>query len=410
MTTTDYYYNNDWKCVEERDSGESCPRKQYVYGIRGRNDLIERDNYLYNSSSGSPSCSSAGKERHYALADAMGSTTAITNTSGTVAERYSYTAFGQSQVMTASFTNRSLSLYDWQTRFHGEQRDAETGYYNYGYRYYLPELGKWPSRDPIEENGGLNLYGFVRNGSVNRIDVLGFGELWTISGINSTTTKPIGPLEDYVGKFLRNAGMKVDKSGHSSAGTVGATNWNYICPGGKPYVGHPWSKEVLDKEVDEYAEKCCKKREYCGKKICVVMIAPKTATLPPKSSCCNIDISVWWDPYDPVPNQGVRGGAVKESQKHWSKYGTAYPVQSKKFGLLGNHAFQPFMQTNPMYQPDWKPDVMEPAGGRRPLSGKNAPNPMDVIRRYKSSCDITIVCHSQGCNMTMAILNRGCKK
>jgi len=213
-----------------------------------------------------------------------------------------------------------------------------------------------------------------------------------------------------IGKFLRKAGMKVDKSDHSNAGTVGVTNWNYICPGGKPYVGHPWSKEVLDKEANEYAEKCCKKREYCGKKICVVMIAPKTATLPPKSSCCNIDISVWWDPYDPVPNQVVRGGAVKESQKHWSKYGIAYPVQSKKFGLLGNHAFQPFMQSNPMYQPDWKPDVMELAGGRRPLSGKNAPNPMDVIRRYKSSCDITIVCHSQGCNMVMAVLNRGCKK
>jgi RHS repeat-associated protein len=171
--TEDYYYNTDWKCVEERDSGEPCPRKQYVYGIRGRNDLVCGDRYLYNSSSGSPSCSSAGKERHYALADAMGSTTAITNTSGTVAERYSYTAFGQSQVMDASFTNRSLNLYDWQTRFHGESRDDETGYYNYGYRYYLPELGKWPSRDPIGENGGVNLYGFVGNDAVNYFDYLG---------------------------------------------------------------------------------------------------------------------------------------------------------------------------------------------------------------------------------------------
>jgi RHS repeat-associated protein len=173
IMTEDYYYNTDWKCVEERDSGESCPRKQYVYGIRGRNDLIERDNYRYNSSSGSPSCSSAGKERHYALTDAMGSVTAVASTSGTVAERYSYTAFGQSQVMTTSFANRSMSLYDWQTRFHGEQRDEETGYYNYGYRYYLPELGKWPSRDPIVERGGLNLYGFVENNGINELDVLG---------------------------------------------------------------------------------------------------------------------------------------------------------------------------------------------------------------------------------------------
>jgi RHS repeat-associated protein len=171
--TEDYYYNTDWKCVEERDSGESCPRKQYAYGIRGRNDLVARDNYRYNSSSGSPSCSSAGKERHYALTDAMGSVTAVASTAGAVVERYSYTAFGQSQVMDASFADRSMSLYDWQTRFHGEQRDEETGYYNYGYRYYLPELGKWPSRDPIEEDGGINLYNFVGNDGLNKWDILG---------------------------------------------------------------------------------------------------------------------------------------------------------------------------------------------------------------------------------------------
>jgi RHS repeat-associated protein len=75
--------------------------------------------------------------------------------------------------MTASFTNRSLSLYDWQTRFHGEQRDAETGYYNYGYRYYDPTTGRWPSRDPIGERGGYNLYRFANNNGVNLVDVLG---------------------------------------------------------------------------------------------------------------------------------------------------------------------------------------------------------------------------------------------
>jgi RHS repeat-associated protein len=171
--TTDYYYNTDWKCVEERDSGETCPRKQYAYGIRGRNDIIERDNYLYNSSSGSPSCSSAGKERHYALNDAMGSVTAVASTAGTVVERYSYTAFGQSQVMTANFADRSMSLYDWQTRFHGESRDEETGYYNYGYRYYDPKTGRWPSRDPMGESGGLNVYNFVKNNGINWIDLLG---------------------------------------------------------------------------------------------------------------------------------------------------------------------------------------------------------------------------------------------
>ena len=33
--------------------------------------------------------------------------------------------------------------------------------------------GRWPSRDPIEERGGVNLYGFVGNLAINQIDVLG---------------------------------------------------------------------------------------------------------------------------------------------------------------------------------------------------------------------------------------------
>ncbi len=33
----------------------------------------------------------------------------------------------------------------------------------YGFRYYLPSLGRWLNRDPIGERGGNNLYGFVLN-------------------------------------------------------------------------------------------------------------------------------------------------------------------------------------------------------------------------------------------------------
>jgi RHS repeat-associated protein len=43
----------------------------------------------------------------------------------------------------------------------------------YGYRWYDPVTGRWPSRDPIEEEGGINLYGFVGNNGINRIDLLG---------------------------------------------------------------------------------------------------------------------------------------------------------------------------------------------------------------------------------------------
>jgi RHS repeat-associated protein len=43
----------------------------------------------------------------------------------------------------------------------------------YGYRYYDPVTGRWLSRDPIEEEGGVNLYGFVGNDGVNHWDLIG---------------------------------------------------------------------------------------------------------------------------------------------------------------------------------------------------------------------------------------------
>jgi RHS repeat-associated protein len=43
----------------------------------------------------------------------------------------------------------------------------------YGYRYYDPATGRWPSRDPIEEEGGLNLYSFVENCPNDNFDPVG---------------------------------------------------------------------------------------------------------------------------------------------------------------------------------------------------------------------------------------------
>jgi uncharacterized protein RhaS with RHS repeats len=40
----------------------------------------------------------------------------------------------------------------------------------YGYRFYSPCTGRWITRDPLGEAGGINLYGFVGNNAVNNID------------------------------------------------------------------------------------------------------------------------------------------------------------------------------------------------------------------------------------------------
>ena len=61
-------------------------------------------------------------------------------------------------------------------RFSSKYTDSETGLVYYGYRYLSTELGRWISRDPIGEEGGVNLYGMVGNDAVNRWDLLGHWE------------------------------------------------------------------------------------------------------------------------------------------------------------------------------------------------------------------------------------------
>jgi RHS repeat-associated protein len=58
-------------------------------------------------------------------------------------------------------------------RFSTKYVDQESGFLNYGHRLYNPTTGRWLSKDPIEEDGGLNLYGFVYNSPLNFWDYLG---------------------------------------------------------------------------------------------------------------------------------------------------------------------------------------------------------------------------------------------
>ncbi|MFA7231782.1 MAG: RHS repeat-associated core domain-containing protein, partial [Victivallaceae bacterium] len=62
---------------------------------------------------------------------------------------------------------------DFDYRFSSEVFDSETGLVYYNFRYYSPELGRWLSRDPLEEAGGWNLYGMVNNNPVYFYDRYG---------------------------------------------------------------------------------------------------------------------------------------------------------------------------------------------------------------------------------------------
>lgn len=81
-----------------------------------------------------------------------------------VAAEYIYDAFGG----TISASGPLADVF--RIRYSSKYYDAETGLYYYGYRFYSPILRRWLTRDPKEEDGGFNLYGFCRNNPVRNID------------------------------------------------------------------------------------------------------------------------------------------------------------------------------------------------------------------------------------------------
>jgi hypothetical protein len=70
-------------------------------------------------------------------------------------------------------------------------------------RYYNPLNGKWLSRDPIAEKGGLNLYGFCLNNSIGYVDILGnaVGVALPIAGTLAAVDGPL-PIGDAIGAII----------------------------------------------------------------------------------------------------------------------------------------------------------------------------------------------------------------
>jgi len=86
---------------------------------------------------------------------------------GTVCAQYEYLPYGEQVIATGTMASSN------PIRFSTKYYDTEARLYYYGYRYYSPDMGRWLSRYPIDEQGGLNLYGFVNNDPVNKWDKLG---------------------------------------------------------------------------------------------------------------------------------------------------------------------------------------------------------------------------------------------
>jgi RHS repeat-associated protein len=110
---------------------------------------------------------------HYVAAyDANGNITEYVDATGAIVAHREYSPFGETTALSGLMQNAFTHW--WSTK----PWDPVTGLSEYQFRMYSPELGRWLSRDPIEEEGGQNLYAIAGNNVIVRTDYLGlFGPM-----------------------------------------------------------------------------------------------------------------------------------------------------------------------------------------------------------------------------------------
>jgi RHS repeat-associated protein len=130
--------------AEERDANNNITKRFYPQGVQ----LIQPStvNLFYTR-------------------DHLGSIRELTDSTQATRGRYDYDPYGVRTKLSGDV--------DADFGYTGQYFHPPSGLNVALYRGYNPATARWLNRDPIAEAGGLNLYGYVGNNPVNRLDPLG---------------------------------------------------------------------------------------------------------------------------------------------------------------------------------------------------------------------------------------------
>ena len=117
-----------------------------------------------------------GSTTSFYEADGLGSITSLSNSTGALAQTYTYDSFGNTTHSSGSLTNFF--------RYTSREFDTETNLYYYRSRYYDQQSGRFIREDAVKDViKGLNFYVYVNNSPTGLVDPYGHGPLGNAIGV-----------------------------------------------------------------------------------------------------------------------------------------------------------------------------------------------------------------------------------
>jgi RHS repeat-associated protein len=207
-TTTGYAYDGWGRRVRESSNGTVV--KQWVWGDGDTQPSEERDASNNVTKRFYGMGEQIGGANYYYTRDHLGSVREMTNSAGSLVARYDYDPFGRRTLVSGT----DLADFGFTDFYYDQASGLDLTWF----RAYDASLGRWLTRDPIGENGGINIYAYVLNNPVNGADPQG---LWF--GWDDALAAIGGALSGVVGQFVSNE-ITGNSGGYASAALGGAVS------------------------------------------------------------------------------------------------------------------------------------------------------------------------------------------
>jgi len=170
-----------WQCITEMNATNNAVIRSYVWGVDLSGTQTGADGVGGLVMTTIYTGINAGT--YFPAYDGNGNVSALVNSSnGEVTANYEYGPFGEPTRVSGVMSGEN------PFRFSTKRTVDSIDIILYEYRPYKPSTGTWLTRDPIGEKGGRNLYEFVGNAPLIKIDRLG---LYCVCSKNPSSCKKI---------------------------------------------------------------------------------------------------------------------------------------------------------------------------------------------------------------------------